>query len=151
MNVDGDALASYAIRAALATTLVGTVYFWGEWFWVMGAWLALGPLALLYAFVLGFFVESMGGTTQQVLFLDVEGERIVERSPEIVGHLRDHKIHEWVMLEHPESKEHIKLLYERVVDIDNWDPPEERWFALEPGGVLYVQPENSAAATLPSA
>lgn len=152
MNVNSDKLADICIRVSCVFALIGTWYFWGTW-WVLAAWLAVLPLAMLIGVLLGFVLAALGATMDAPsVFVDEDGSHIVERSSTIVGVLGEHKIHDWIVLKRPDNGELVRLTYDRIVDAKTWDDaPDGRWFALEPGGILYTEPENAAANTTPAA
>ena len=143
MKVDSEKLAAQCMKAALAITLINTVVLWGEWLAIAICWVLALPLAMLLSLIVGNILYYMGATmVKQNLWVDDADITIVERSPEIVGKLGENTIHEWVMLKRPDNGELVKCFYETVIDFNDWEQPDNRWFVVLDGGVLYVAEPN---------
>lgn len=168
MEYDTDKAAIRCIYAALAITVILTVLFWGEWLAVTICWVFAIPLSLGLGWFYGFIGDLLGFTPvgaedkEECDYLDDE-EIEVEEDPrfwlsdndsgiiysdEIIGTFMDANIHEWVLIDKPESEGiKIKCLYETIVDMNyGFNPPNDRWFILLEPGILYVaEPENTVA------
>jgi hypothetical protein len=146
MRVDTEDLAMTCIKIALLAAAVGTFLAWGDWFAVAIIWAMTYPLAMFLGLLAGYGLHFMGATMQkQNLWVNDDDINIIERSPEIVGKLGENTIHEWVLLKRPDNGEHVKCLYEKFVDINKgWEPPDNRWFVVLEGGLLYVAADDNA-------
>lgn len=148
MKVDSGKLAIQCMQVALVITIGNTIALWGDWMAIAVCWVLLVPLAMLLSLIVGNVLYYAGATVEkQNLWLDDADVVVLERSTEIVGRLGEQTIHEWVIIERPDNGEPVKCFYETVIDFNNWEQPENRWFVVLDGGVLYVaEPEEKAEA-----
>lgn len=164
MEYDAGKAAVRCLWAAVAIATTLTVVFWGELLAIALIWIFSGPLALFLGYLYGFVGSALG---YDAVDMDEDDDEIdIEEDPrfwlndddngivysdEIVGTYKDANIHEWVLIDKPESNgEKIKCAYETVVDMDyGFNPPDGRWFILLEPGILYVadaEPENTGEA-----
>lgn len=150
-----EKLAEMCIRASALTVLAALFFLWGQWIWMFVAVLMIYPVALVYGLFLGITLHFVG-TKQHVedetpeIFTSADHELIVGRSEEIVGKINGLDIHEWVLLKHPtEEGTTIKCLYAYTFSTSEIDMPNNQWFVVEHGCVLYVEPETIEHAKTP--
>lgn len=151
MVIDSDKLAMQCIKAALFVSVLITVGFWGNWWVVVGAWVAMYPMAMVFGLIVGFVGAALGWETESEaqVWADETKDLIAESSPETVGKFQDADIHEWVMLKRPDNGELVRCMFDRTIDMRGdfeFQPPEGTWFCITPPGILYVavHPGNAA-------
>lgn len=162
MEYDAGKAAIRCLYAAVGIAVLLTMVFWGEWLAVVLAWVFAMPLALVLGSLYGFVGAAFGYTpvddededeeidvSEDPRFWVNNDDSGIVYSDAIVGKYKDANIHEWVMIDQPESNKKIKCTYETVVDMDlGFTPPDSKWFILLEPGILYVaepKPENSVA------
>lgn len=140
MRVESEKMAEHCIKAALGAVALFTLAFWGDWWFILFAWMMVYPIAILLSFVLGHILYALGATIEKQSLWLGDDVKVIDKSTDIVGRWNGAEIHEWVTIDRPDGGGHIKLQYKTIVDLSQeWEAPNKLWFVVIDGGILYVE------------
>jgi len=153
MQIDSAKMAEACIKAAALTATALTILFWGEWIFIALVWLMAFPMALLFGLMVGFAASAIGATVTEEPEDEEEQASVwlndeqFEKSEAILGRFGEYPIHEYIVVPNPKdpSAEKLKLMYSNTVNAENFEAPAKLWWAVLPGGLLYVEPEPENA------
>jgi hypothetical protein len=157
MNIkDAEQFSKIIFYGTIATSLVLSFYFWPNFLYVILVWVLAVPSALAIAFITGIILSMMGEEKLDDqdeededlrAYVIAQEQLILSKSEVILGTFKDESIYEWIEIENPETKQPLKLWFDGTYNIDNADnfePPENIWWALIQPGILYVEKDATA-------
>lgn len=151
MNIkDAEQFSKIIFYGTIATSLVLSFYFWPNFLYVILVWVLAVPSALAIAFITGIILSMMGEEKLDDqdeededlrAYVIAQEQLILSKSEVVLGTFKDESIYEWIEIQNPETKQPLKLWFDGTYNIDNADnfePPENIWWALIQPGILYV-------------
>ena len=156
MNIkDAEQFSKIIFYGTIATSLVLSFYFWPNFLYVILVWVLAVPSALAIAFITGIIFSMMGeeklddkeDDEDLRAYVIAQEQLILSKSEVVLGTFKDESIYEWIEIQNPETKQPLKLWFDGTYNIDNADnfePPENIWWALIQPGILYVQKDTAS-------
>lgn len=157
MNIkDAEQFSKIIFYGTIATSLVLSFYFWPNFLYVILVWVLAVPSALAIAFITGIILSMMGEEKLDDqdeededlrAYIIAQEQLILSKSEVVLGTFKDESIYEWIEIQNPETKQPLKLWFDGTYNIDNADnfePPENIWWALIQPGILYVQKDTAS-------
>lgn len=148
MNIkDAEQFSKIIFYGTIATSLVLSFYFWPNFLYVILVWVLAIPSALVIAFITGIILSMMGEEKLEDdedlrAYVIAQEQLILSKSEVILGTFKDESIYEWIEIQNPETKQPLKLWFDGTYNVDNADnfePPENIWWALIQPGILYAE------------
>ena len=157
MNIkDAEQFSKIIFYGTIATSLVLSFYFWPNFLYVILVWVLAVPSALAIAFITGIILSMMGEEKLDDqdeededlrAYIIAQEQLILSKSEVVLGTFKDESIYEWIEIQNPETKQPLKLWFDGTYNVDNADnfePPENIWWALIQPGILYVQKDTAS-------
>ena len=157
MNIkDAEQFSKIIFYGTIATSLVLSFYFWPNFLYVILVWVLAVPSALAIAFITGIILSMMGEEKLDDqdeededlrAYVIAQEQLILSKSEVVLGKFKDESIYEWIEIQNPETKQPLKLWFDGTYNVDNADnfePPENIWWALIQPGILYVQKDTAS-------